>query len=215
MKTTETLALNQISAALTEWNNARNSNGLQQMLDWLNQGNMFYFQPDMTNQPVPGQNKAYVHVYPGVMNGMLKFFVISAYYDRAEFASTIEEHIQVCNIAEATPGSNNSLVMPTELALSRIDNWDVHHNHWIAENISTEDSIFQAFCVPQSDTITSIQNSAFLALKGDQNGPEDFSAELIIEGSENLFFDTVAPVPPFLESGHLSEESFYLLDLIS
>lgn len=211
------MKLNEITAAMQRYANERNSQGLSHMLQWYNQGNMFTYQRDTTNVPIPPDPNAYVHAYPGVLNtGELVFFVISACWDSSS-TTNIEAHIQVCPIATGSPSSTSSGGMPVQEALGRINAWDNNHNQWIQQNITTTNSIFQCFIIPQNDTATGNQHNAFLALAASTTSPGGAVADLIIEdiGTGSLvYLDTVDFIPP-MGGGKLAPARFYLLGLLT
>lgn len=210
--------LNLITAAMETYANARNSQGLNLMQQWYGQGNMFSFQRDPGNQPIPPDPEAYVHAYPGIHNGQLVFFVISAYLDSPNTVN-IENYVQVCPIATGTPTATSTTGnIPVSEALMRIDAWNTGHNAWLQANIAATDSIFQCYIIPQNDTATGNQHNAFLALNSDSGAPGGAIADAIIEdiGSGQLvYMDTVDFIPPMGGSNtKKGKERFHLLDLL-
>jgi hypothetical protein len=208
--------LNEITTAISLFASKRNQAGLATMTSWLNQGNMFSYPRDNNNQPYPGDSSANVHAYPGITsNGSLVFFVISGYLD-VPSNPNIAANITVCQIAtgQASSGQGGNIT-PAE-ALNRINNWALYHNNWIASNISTPNSIFQCFVIPQEDSAQGTTHNAFLALESNSTAPGGFEADIIVQDVDSAkiyYMDTVGFCPPY-GSGSMSPARFYLLSLI-
>ncbi len=215
-----TMRLSEIKKAMRTWSDQRNQAGLIKMASWLNQGNMFDYNRDPNNTPIPPAQEAFIHAYPGIVNengvDVLYFFVISACYDNSS-TPNIENCIQACKIATGSPSqTGQSGDIPVQEALDRINNWDNNLDTWITDNIGTTNSIFQAFVIPQLDSSVGTTHHSFFALKVESTAPSGYVADLIIEdvdGATFTYFDMVRPVPPF-GGGATAESRFYLLSLI-
>lgn len=208
--------LNEIKAAMALFASKRNQSGLANMTSWLNQGNMFSYVRDTTNQPYPGDTSAYVHAYPGITTtGDLVFFVISGYLDTPSNPN-IAANVTVCPIAtgQASPGQGGNIT-PAE-ALARINNWALYHNNWIASNISTQNSIFQCFVIPQEDSAQGTTHNAFLALQTNSTAPGGYNSDIIVQDVDTAqiyYMDTIRFCPPY-GTGSMAPSRFYLLSLI-
>ena len=214
------MTLNEITTAMQTYAAQRNTAGLQTMQGWFNQGNMFPYQRDTTNQPPTYWNKPLVHAYPGIdSSGNLVFFVISAYLD-VSTNSNIANDVQVCSISNATPSSTSTGGnLPAQQALNRIGSWDNQQtrNAWLTANIGTTNSIFQGFVIPQEDTSFGSIHNGFLALKPDSTAPGGAVGEIIVEDVDNnvfAYFDVTTPCPPYGAEPYTVESCFYLLTLV-
>lgn len=216
------LKLPQITAAMQKWKDARNSAGLTQMTAWLNQGNVFSYARDINNVPVYPDQKAYVHAYPGIVTeagvDTLYFMVVSGYLDVSSNMN-IAENTHCYRIDNGQPSRTSTGGMPIAEALQRIQDWEDHHNQWIGQNISTANSIFQAFVIPQDDSAVGLTHNAFLALVANSAAPGGYTPDLIIEdidGSSIIYADTVEFIPPMGGvDTPLSPTRFYLLSLLT
>lgn len=209
------MKLNEILAAMQNWKNALNQQGTQTIQNLFASINLFSFQLDTSNQKKPGQDQAYVHFYPGIHNNNLVFFSIGAFYDSQAYASSIENHIYMCNTGHGTPSpATQQGGINWQEVSQRITNWNVNHPAWINANIN---QLFQAFNMPQKDGEHGIMHNAFFALKNSSH-ISTMIADLIVEDVENTsiaYYDTVAPIPPFSPSGPLAASNFYLLSLLA
>jgi hypothetical protein len=208
--------LNEIKAAMSLFASKRNQSGLATMTSWLNQGNMFSYARDTTNQPYPGDTSAYVHAYPGITStGDLVFLVISGYLDTPNNPN-IAANVSVYPITTGQPSPGQGGNIPAAEAIARINNWAVNHTNWIASNISAPNSIFQCFAIPQEDSVQGTTHNAFLALESNSSAPGGFNADIIVqdvETSQIYYMDTVGFCPPY-GSGSMAASRFYLLSLI-
>lgn len=198
------MTLNEITQAMQAYSNLRNSNGTSTMKSLFNNKNAFNYTRD-TNNPTDG----YVHVYPGVSNNTLVFFVISANKD-VSGNSNIENDIQVCASSWVNPGPNTQSTYMTY-----VQNWINNYDAWIGNNIGTTNSIFQAFALPQVDSSFGNQHIGILGLTQNSNAA-GVPADIVVQDSDSsqyVYYDNALPVPPF-GGGVSAASAFYLLSLI-
>jgi len=201
------MTLNEITGAMQAYKNLQKKGDSDQMIQLFSEGNAFQYERDPNNKVAPGGNQPYVHAYPGIINGELKMFVISAYLDVSNNPD-IANQVKVYSLVELQPSATSiGGGLPITEALTRIDAWINNYQTWIKTNIST---MFGGFLIPQDDSSFGNYHNAFFALNGQ-------IADIVVEDIENQqieYFDTVTPVPPF-GSGAAAESCFYLLSLIS
>lgn len=170
----------------------------------LEQGNCFLY-PKI----VPGLPSQYIHAYPGIFEGHLKFFLIPEAFDKDEYKDVIDLHTHVCPVSWSLFGSHT---IPDLVAEARINRWITHYKSW-SENQSKEpNGMFRAFGIPAEDVVA---GEVLITLGLELGGVEGaMTADLIVAnvGTKALieFDDYVQPVPPY--SSTLLEGSFYLLN---
>lgn len=204
----------EILTAMQNWQDACNTQGLQTIQGFFNSYNMFSFQPDLTNQPIPSQGGAFVHFYPGIHEGNFVMLSIAAIYDTPAYANNFQDHVYPCTPASGTPSPETQQGgISWQEASERIDLWSVNHQAWINANIN---SMYNAFIMPQDDGMVGTQHNAFFALKPGSTLPS-MVPDLIIEDIKNAsisYYDTVLIIPPMGPSGPTAAPNFYLLTLI-
>lgn len=173
--------------AMRNWQNIlKDSVALEQ---YLSQGHYFTY--------TVVDKSEFLHAYPGILNGIMVFFVMPAIYD-VPMASTakIMLNTQTCPlISEYGSGSE---IDPT-IAKLRISAWEEHYQTWIPQQVNTVDGMFQAFVIP-SKQLNADTYTVYMALAiNDAVNPNPFyRADLILTNSLNVtYYDTVRPVPPF------------------
>lgn len=167
------------------------------------QGNCFNYDvsPDLLSD---GQ----VHVYPGIFEGRLLFFVIPAQYDNENYEDVIGEYTAVCPIVFNLGGSHE---ISEPVAQARMLAWQDNYQTWVPQQIATIDGLFQAFVVDTVD-FQAKKVIVSLALKTSVDKPE-FVADLIISNDMKDYIsydDFTHPVPPY-GSAAMAKENFYLL----
>ena len=211
---------------IKNWNNLRGN--VEEMLDLLNQGNLFIFNPSIIFRKeslgVEPIEVPYIHAYPAVYDNRLKFILIDAKYDSKDYTEDeIAQHTYLCEVEnnEGLKGHDKQSKkgeqeINTIDAIERVFNWKKYHNTWIPNQIErTEDGIYQCFVIPVEDYEEGVEHRSYFALKELENpGTVKYSADLIIKNSSTgtVFMDTVHPVPPF-RPGVTTEDNFYLLEV--
>lgn len=152
-----------------------------------------------------------VHVYPGVNEGQLYFFVIPAAYDKDEYSDVISDYTEVCPIQTIVGGGNDHEITSAE-AQARILAWENNYQTWVPQQIATVDGMFEAFSVAVQDFETQKVVMTLGLKESDKKGV--YSADLIVTndmGNLVAYDDFSRPVPPY--SATASIESFYLLSV--
>jgi hypothetical protein len=200
------MTLPEITAAMQAYADQRNTNGTNTMKGWYNNRNAFAYTRDNNNQPIPPATEAYIHVYPGIVNSQLVFFVISAEKD-VSTNTNIKNDVETCATTWIDPSSTTGLAQLAHY-------WENNYKAWISNNITT---IFQAFQIPQSDSSYGTTHNAILALKSDSSATGVLADVVVqdIDGQAIQYFDTARPVPPFPGGGGLTEADFYLYTLLT
>lgn len=199
------MTLIEITAAMQAYADQRNTNGTNTMKGWYSNLNAFPYTRDNNNQPIPPDTEAYVHLYPGIVNNELIFFVISAYKD-VSTNTNIANDVELCATTWINPGPPSSSSasapdqsMPKKDALPLIQNWINNYKPWISKNIGTTNSIFQGFKLPQMDSSYGNTHNAILALHENSSAVGVIADVVVqdIDGQSVEYFDTAVPVPPF------------------
>lgn len=217
--------IDEIKQALQNWEEARSST--PQMIETLSQGNGFHLRTPTIEPPV-GDDE-FLHVYPGIFEGRLKFFIIPQDRDTVEQYHSpkgILPFIEIQDVQQLQDPDfpNNNLgdsEIPWQIAERRIDHWNNQRDPWIAETVPSHVGIYQAFAVPMQDLTGETLYSTYFSLSG--SVLPEFKADLVLWDHETNtlvppaknygygFFDTVRPVPPF--GGQVPLSSFFLLEL--
>ncbi|MCH2223660.1 MAG: hypothetical protein MK066_02745 [Crocinitomicaceae bacterium] len=210
------MILSEITAAMQAWSVVRNN---ATALQNLFRGKNGFEIP--ANFEIIGEH---LHVYPGVVNNELYFFLIPAYYDNIVFKQTIANRVIACQTSSlrldpitkrASAEEENTSITENEASTS-IGNWTNYSESWMESVVTTSSGMYKSFLVPMSDIEHGNQHSTFFALKGDD---PTFVADLVTRDQTNGnfigFYDLARPVPPFGSSGTASSlDEFYLLSLI-
>lgn len=172
------------------------------------QGNCFSFEvPDYMSTSDD------VHVYPGVNEGVLLFFVIPAQYDDAAYEDDISTYTTVCTVGFSVGGGNDHEITSAE-AHARILAWEDYHETWVVNQIATIDGMFEAFSVAGQD----FECKEVVMTLGLKNGEgKKLLADLIVTNDKSdviVYDDFVKPVPPF-DAAATSLNKFYLLTPVS
>ncbi len=211
-----TLTWSEVKNNINTWNNNRSNPFL---LKSLFEGNLhFKFHPS-TNIAQP---KTHLHFYPAVTATGLVLYIIRKDDDRrsvfesdpANFTNLIiTARLEQPN-GEPDPDTPSIIVdikskISAGVAIERIGNWITYHRRWIDEKAKPENNgIFQAFSLEASDDGLHDKLLGYFGLRGTAN-PFNFSADLILLNTDNDFFNTVRPVPPFHPE---TEADFFLLE---
>ncbi|AWG24381.1 hypothetical protein [Flavobacterium kingsejongi] len=207
-----------ILESIKNWNS--DCKDLKKIESFLAQGTYFDFEyKDDTEKE---EKSDYLHAYPGICKGELKFFLIPSNCDKfGEERKVIEKHITVCNVKSLL---GNGHEISKEEAMRRIQAWDKDFPTWAKDTIDTKDGIYKAFAIPTEYLKNSTEEEQYVyqshfALKPSDENKSAYSADLVIVSGidftkvqEVVYYDTVRPVPPF-KPFDLEPEHFNLLKL--
>jgi hypothetical protein len=163
-----------------------------------------------------------MHVYPGIVNNELYFFVLPSGKDKSTIStSEIFSSIQQCPIQTLTLNNNsNGLGAPISplVAQQRVSDWANYNQNWINANIGTSNSIFSVFSIPQDDITTGAPSfKTFLALEANSSAPGGYLSDILLEeviDGNTAYYDTAFGYPPFASTPGRTANDFYLLSLI-
>lgn len=197
---TSTIILNAIRA----WNDARTN--ATDIVNYLDTGNCFFFTP-----PSYAKGIGEMHVYPGVIEGNLIFFVIPAHYDNSKYHSTFEQYTTICPALWCLGGGR----LPDHIARERIARWDDNYRDWASYQVDhTAHGIFQAFIVDEDD-FEAEECQVHMGLRLNPIDPllPDIADMIVCNKIDTqVFYDDFATVvPPYPPSAQSSE--FYLLEM--
>lgn len=198
-KTNADYTLVEILQGMRTWENLRTNN--QDQLTTL-LGNVNSFDLDVTKFP----QGVGLNAYACVLNGELKFAVISEMYDNIEYKDSLSNYLYVvdatyADIEALTEKTYESYTfsLPTQYieavdALGRIEDWNSNYAAW-ATNTSI---IYQGFNIPTYD-LQPQTYKVYLALKPSENGSDVKVADLVLDNTNGMFYDTVTLYPPFTD----------------
>lgn len=193
----------EIKQSIASWTSTRgNANVLNKKFQ---QGNCFSY-----DVPPYADSSSNIHVYPGLFDGQLLFFVIPSEYDNEQYADDIDKYTVVCPAQNGLSGGHN--ITPTE-AHARILAWEEHHVAWVQQKVNTVDGIFQAFTISRQD-FEADSVVMTLGLKNEPKAVLSFGADLIVSnnmGADIVYDDFSRPIPPFSSTADV--QSFYLLSV--
>ncbi len=201
-------SLEEILNGIRKWDSLRsNPDELLQQFENYNALNL-----DISQFP---QGNA-LHAYACILNGKLKFAVISEVYDKEAYQATIGNYIKVVDLHKADIATvanqtyeNYTFPLPTQYiqaadAINRIEDWNVNFENWL----SNTTSVYQGFHMP-TYSLQAQDYTIYLGLKSNIGSPNIKDADLVIDSNNGLFYDTVAGFPRPGRQG-----KYYLLELI-
>ena len=195
--------INTIKAAIQAWG-AIHHNG-SAMVQMFQQGNSFLY-----SLPNYAAGSPRVHVYPGIYQNNLLFFVIPSNYDSAQYAATINNYVTVCDARWFTSGTHDRITFAE--AHDRIERWHNHYHNWVPARANTVNGVFQAFSIPIQDFETT-DVGMVLGLKLQLGETMDQKADMIVVNqmpNRKIYFDDfVRSVPPYGATENPSD--FYLM----
>jgi len=157
-----------------------------------------------------------LHAYACILNGELKFAVISEIYDHETYQVSLNSYIKVVDplykdITTLTEQTYESYMFPlptqyiqAEDAIGRIQDWNANYTTWLSSNLP----VYQSFKIPTY----SLQAQNYTVYFGFKNNAEDASvkvADLVFYDDVGLFYNRVWRRPPYP-----NDEKYYILDLI-
>lgn len=159
---------------------------------------------------------AALHAYACLLDGELKFAVISEVYDRAEYHADLNNYIRVIDagytdiapLADQTY-EDYTFPLPTQYilaadALNRIQEWDANYTDWLHNNTS----VYQSFHIP-TYSLAPQPYTVYFGLKDNAEDPAVKEADLVLDSNSGSFYDTVLLQPPYY-----NRSKHYLLDLM-
>lgn len=203
-----TYDLEEILNGMRAWENVR-SNEIT-LLQLFNNTNSL--QLDMAVFP----QGAALHAYACLIDGELKFAVISEIYDRAEYHADLSTYIRVIDteFSDIAPLENQTyenltFTLPTQYiqaadALNRIQEWDTNYTNWLSNNMP----VYQSFHIPTYSLASQVY-TAYFGLKNNEENPTVKVADLVLDNLSGAFYDTVLLQPPFRD-----RSKHYILDLL-
>lgn len=198
-KTNADYTLEEILQGMRTWETLRtvNKDQLAPLLSNVNSFNL-----DVSKFP---QGIA-LNAYACVLNGELKFAVISELYDNIEYKDNLRNYLHIvdatyADIATLTEETYESYTfsLPTQYieavdALGRIEDWNSNYAAWVADT----SIIYQGFNIPTYD-LQPQTYKVYLALKPSENGSDVKVADLVLDNTSGMFYDTVTLYPPFTD----------------
>ena len=157
-----------------------------------------------------------LHAYACILNGKLKFAVISEVYDKEAYQATIGNYIKVVDLHKvdiATVANQTyqtyTFPLPTQYiqpadAIGRIQDWNANYQTWLSSN----SFIYKGFNIP-TYSLAAQNYTVYFGLKNNTENSSIKDADLVIDSNNGLFYDTVAGFPRPGRQG-----KYYLLELI-
>lgn len=156
-----------------------------------------------------------LHAYACILDGKLKFAVISETYDNDTYHDSLMSHIKIVDlyytdIATLSEQTYESFTfpLPTQYieaadAINRVEDWNSNYTGWLNTNIS----IYYGFNIP-TYSLTAQSYTVYFGLKNDIENPIIKEADLIFNNNLGAFFDAVHSFP------RGKTDQYYLIDLI-
>src|SRR5690554_2119592 len=204
----EIYGLDEILDGMRAWENIRSNETA--LLQLFNNANSLQLDMAVFPQGVP------LHAYACLLDGELKFAVISEVYDRAEYHADLGTYIRVIDavytdiapLADQTY-DDYTFTLPTQYiqaadALNRIQEWDANYTDWLSSSIP----VYQSFHIP-TYSLAPQAYTAYFGLKNNEVNPVVKDADLVLDNHAGLYFDTIASQPPYPYS-----DKYYILDLL-
>jgi len=203
-----TYSLEEILNGIRKWDSLRNSPVA--VLPYFENYNALNL--DMSQFP---QGNA-LHAYACILNGKLKFVLISEVYDHEIYQASLSSYIKIVDpfykdITALTDQTyeNYTFPLPTQYiqaadAINRIQDWNANYTTWLSSSLP----VYQSFKIPTY----SLQEQNYTVYFGLKDNTENASvkvADLVFYDNVGLFYDRVWRRPPYP-----SDEKYYILDLI-
>ena len=191
-----TYNLEEILDGMRAWENIRSNETT--LLQLFNNNNSLQLDMSLFPQGVP------LHAYACLLDGELKFAVISEVYDRADYHSELGAYIEVIDAVytDIAPLANQTYVdytfqLPTQYiqsadALNRIQDWDANYSSWLSNNVP----VYQSFHIP-TYSLSAQSYTAYFGLKYNSDDQIDKVADLVLKTETGSFFDSISSRPPF------------------
>ncbi len=156
-----------------------------------------------------------LHAYACILNGELKFAVISEVYDTAAYHNSLRNYIKIVDvtysdITTVTEQTYESYTfpLPTQYiqatdAINRIEDWNTNYKTWLTNT----SPVYQSFHIP-TYSLEAQNYTAYFGLKKNIENPSIKDADLVLDNNNRMFYDTVSASPPIYRAKN------YLLELI-
>jgi len=203
-----TYNLEEVLNGMRAWENIRGNETA--LLQLFNNANSLQLDMAVFPQGVP------LHAYACLLDGELKFAVISEVYDRAEYHADLGTYIRVIDavytdiapLADQTY-DDYTFTLPTQYiqaadALNRIQEWDANYTGWLSNSLP----VYQSFHIP-TYSLAPQTYTAYFGLKNNEVNPAVKDADLVLDNHAGLYFDTIHGEPPYKDS-----DKYYILDLL-
>lgn len=201
-------SLEEILNGMRKWDSLRNNpDELLEQFDSYNALNL-----DMSQFP---QGNA-LHAYACILNGELKFAIISEIHDHETYQDSLIKHIKVVDLhysdittlTEKTYESYN-FPLPTQYiqatdAITRIEDWNANYANWLNNTIP----VYQGFNMP-TYSLEAQKYTVYFGLKKNTENSNIKNADLVFDNNNGLFYDAVMAYPPLIH-----QAKYYLLELI-
>lgn len=199
--------LEEVLMGMRAWNNIRSNSEQLQLL--FNNANSFNI-----NMELFPQGNA-LHAYACILDGKLKFAVISEVYDNATYHANLSNYIKIVDVVYNDVSNLNQVnypaytyQLPTQYiqatdAINRITLWNTNYTTWLATSLP----MYQLFYIP-THSLAPQNHTVYMGLKDSENQPNVKVADLVLKNSDS-FYDTVLLQPPFRD-----RTKNYLLDLL-
>lgn len=203
-----TYNLEEVLNGMRAWENIRGNETA--LLQLFNNANSLQLDMALFPQGIP------LHAYACLLDGELKFAVISEVYDRAEYHADLGTYIRVIDavytdIAPLTQQTyeDYTFTLPTQYieaadALDRIQTWNSSYTNWLSNSMP----VYQSFHIPTYSLAPQVY-TAYFGLKNNALNPAVKDADLVLDSNSGSFYDTVLLQPPYY-----NRPKYYLLDLM-
>lgn len=157
-----------------------------------------------------------LHAYACILNGKLKFAVISEAYDKETYHDNLINHIKIIDlnytdITTLTEQTYESYTfpLPTQYiqatdAITRIQDWNANYSIWLKKYLP----IYQCFNIP-TYSLQAQDYTVYFGLKKNIENPIVKDADLVLNNNNGLFYDAVQAYPPLVH-----QSKYYILELI-
>ncbi len=157
-----------------------------------------------------------LHAYACILNGKLKFAVISEVYDQEIYQDSLINNIKIVDLHYADIATlseqtyeSYTFPLPTQYiqatdAITRIEDWNTNYENWLSNTIL----VYQGFDMP-TYSLTAQNYSVYFGLKNNIAHQTVKDADLVFYNNNGVFYDTVTLQPPTRD-----RQKYYLTNLI-
>lgn len=197
----------EIISSINQWNALALSKDAKsaEIMVWLfeNGGDSFAYTLDKYSEQCET-----LHLYPGIYEDELYFFVIPAEYDNANYTGSFYKYTTPCKVYYNLQSNQ----IPDVVAKERIKRWKDTYKEWIPAQAKSPVGMFQAFALDVSDFELK-ETIINMGLLSDKSYALDTADLIVTNMDENLvlYDDAATVVPPYGPSALTTD--FYLLSL--
>ncbi|WCM43355.1 hypothetical protein MG290_06750 [Flavobacterium sp. CBA20B-1] len=157
-----------------------------------------------------------LHAYACILDGQLKFAIISEVYDNESYHNNLIDYIKIVDLNYhdvSELGNQNyqehNFPLPTQYiqateAVNRIQDWNTHYTAWITTSLP----MYQSFNIP-TYSLSPQPYTVYMGLKNSDDNPSVKVADLILNNGAGVYYDTVRREPPYRD-----RSNYYILDLL-